>query len=90
MVRYRTFQLRSAAPRPLIYLAYVRDWFVDVTNFRRPQTRKWDALGAAEQKLFARLDAEAYVRQLEAALRAKGGSPEALASHTHPSRSEEL
>lgn len=70
---------RGDAARPILYLGFTNRWYRDVSNFVEPHTREWSQLGSRVHKaLYARLDAQEYVRRLEAALEAKGGDVAAL------------
>ena len=53
--------------RPILYMSYVRNWYNDPTNFKRPQSRAFDTMkgGKFVQKLFTRIDSKNYVQNLE-------------------------
>lgn len=79
---------RGPVERPLLYVSYTADWFYDVLNFKATQTREWDGYTTARmRKLFRRLDARAWVAQLEALLESHGINLDPLRSQLehHPS-----
>ena len=47
--------------RPMLYLQYAHEWFVDSVNFDGRQTRELDGLPKAARKLVRRLDARSWV-----------------------------
>jgi ectoine hydroxylase-related dioxygenase (phytanoyl-CoA dioxygenase family) len=69
-LRHRGGKNRSRRDRPILYCTVARHWYVDSVNFRRRQTRGWDALPSwSMRKLYSRLDGETYVQTLESLLR---------------------
>ena len=62
------------ARRPMMYTAYVHEWYLDAVNFNRKHTRKYDALAttARVRKLLNRPDELAYVEGLEALVKGLG------------------
>ena len=78
-VEHRGGPNRGATARPILYLGYTNRWYRDVANFREPHTRQWAQLNSTVHRaLYARLDAQAYVRRLEAELEARGFDVAAL------------
>ena len=72
-LRHRGGANRSPSPRPILYVGYNQRWFQDTVNFQTAHTSQWHALGSRTHRaLFARKDAEAYIRTLEAQLAARG------------------
>ena len=55
------------APRSILYMSYVRSWYQDPSNFKRPQSASFDRdLNATSlRKLFTRVDSKTYTRALE-------------------------
>ena len=52
--------------RPILYMSYVRNWYHDPSNFKRPQSRTFDQMPSKLLKrMFTRIDSKTYVRQLE-------------------------
>ena len=58
--------------RPLLYMSYAREWFVDRVNFRDRQSSLFDGWPPTTRKMLSRLDAREYVATLESALAARG------------------
>jgi len=80
-VRHRGGRNRSERRRPILYMGFMAEWFVDRLNFNERQTRSFDAWPTPEmRKLAARVDARAYVAALEAELGARGVDVEAMRS----------
>ena len=78
-VRHRGGPHRGEAPRAVLYLGYVREWFCDAVNFHGKQSAAWDELPTQQtRKLLSRIDARSYVQQLEQRLRELGVDVSAL------------
>lgn len=74
--RHRGSKNRSDAARAILYMSYVKDWFIDRINFRGYQSVELDGLGdTSVQKLLRRIDTRNYVAGLQAF--AAGDTPEA-------------
>jgi len=55
----------SDTARNILYVSYVRSWYMDPSNFKRPQSRRFDTLDKSTRKLFTRVDSKTYTKQLE-------------------------
>eukprot|EP00931_Biecheleriopsis_adriatica_P046691 TRINITY_DN26835_c0_g1_i1.p1 TRINITY_DN26835_c0_g1~~TRINITY_DN26835_c0_g1_i1.p1 ORF type:complete len:548 (-),score=115.84 TRINITY_DN26835_c0_g1_i1:10-1653(-) len=67
----------SPGPRSILYMSYVKDWFLDRLNFQNRQSVVFDSLPhkpqAPLQKLLRRVDANSYLEELQAFAAAHGG-----------------
>lgn len=79
-LRHRGGSNKAVAPRSILYMSFVQDWFYDATNFKAKQTRAWDEFTDTSKKMFSRLDSRAYVQKLELELKSRGVDVHALAS----------
>lgn len=80
-VMHRGTANRSDGNRALLYISYVRDWWMDRINFRDLQTKWFDQLGTrTERKLFSRLDSRRYAMKLEEMVVQLGGDLESVKS----------
>jgi len=60
---------KSNEQRPLMYLSWVRDWWIDSVNFNAQHTRGFDNLdGSTMRKLLTRIDSEHYYEKLDDAI----------------------
>ena len=66
------------AHRPMMYTAYVHEWYLDAVNFNRKHTHKYDALATTPRvrKLLNRPDELTYVEDLEALVKGLGAGDE--------------
>jgi len=66
-LRHRGGTNVSPEPRPLLYISYVKDWYHDKMNFKRPHTASYSGLGSVARKLYARLDTLQHARERDEA-----------------------
>jgi ectoine hydroxylase-related dioxygenase (phytanoyl-CoA dioxygenase family) len=66
--------------RPVMYLTYTQEWWVDAVNFNTKQTADFDKLNPKLRKLVSRIDSQSYTEQLEGMLRERGVDVAALQS----------
>lgn len=64
--RHHGTRNQGAMPRSILYLSFVKDWYLDRLNFRGYQSDSFDTLpGITMKKLFRRVDTRTYVAALE-------------------------
>jgi len=50
--------------RPILYMSYVKEWWVDIRNFQAKQSEDFDAMSPLQKKLLKRLDHRTFVERL--------------------------
>jgi len=59
----------SNEKRPLMYLSWVREWWIDSVNFNAQHTRGFDDLdGPKMRKILSRIDSKYYYEKLDDAI----------------------
>jgi ectoine hydroxylase-related dioxygenase (phytanoyl-CoA dioxygenase family) len=71
---------RGNKHRPVMYLTYVREWFIDVVNFNNKQSKDFDQFDPVKRKLLSRVDSMNYIKTLESMLEEKGVDVKTLQS----------
>eukprot|EP00947_MAST-08B_sp_MAST-8B-sp1_P002748 g2748.t1 len=77
---------KGSVNRPMMYLGWVWDWYVDPVNFQNKQTPKFDAYSNNTRKLLARVDSAWYAKLLEDDLSDRGGNLTAFQSQVTMNR----
>jgi len=63
----------SNEPRPIMYLTWVREWWMDRVNFNTQHTEAFDILSDPEmRKILSRVDAKHYHEKLDDAVLENG------------------
>ena len=77
---HRGGENRRAARRPMMYMTYMQEWYIDAVNFHTKQSAEFDDLPKSTRKLLGRIDAHNYVEYLEELVRDTGVDLESLQS----------
>jgi hypothetical protein len=71
-ILHRGMDNNKAKRRPLLYMPYFQEWYVDAVNMNNKQTSKIDTLSMPLKKLLNRIDAQTYIIHLENKLKDLG------------------
>ena len=80
-ILHRGLDNRTPRRRPLLYLTFFQEWFVDAVNFNSKQTAAFDKFPPSLRKMLSRVDNKQYTKLLEDELQKLGVDPTALQSN---------